>query len=120
MKSKSTVEYGKELEQYIANKLIDIGVIKARRSKGSGNKGEAGDIAGQDIMVAECKHYNTKNITIKEDVWKKLNSEIPLHSSRFPVYFLQNGSDTRLAVIDVDMFFELLDLYVNPADTDGG
>ena len=107
--SKSTVEYGKELEQYIANKFIEIGYKNARRSNGSGNKGEAGDIAGQSLATCECKHYNTKNITIKEDVWKKLNSEIPLHSSRFPIYFLQNGSDLRLAVLDVDKLFEILE-----------
>lgn len=110
---KSTVDYGKELENYIANKFIDIGFPYARRSKGSGNKGEAGDISGIDnIATCECKHTNTENITIKDKVWKKLNSEIPLHSSRFPIYFLQNGKDTRLAVLDVDKFFVILEEYL--------
>lgn len=107
--SQSNVEYGKELENYIANKFMQVGFLHARRSNGSGNKGEAGDIAGQSLAVAECKHYNTKNITIKEDVWKKLNGEIPLHSTRIPMYFLQNGSDLRLAVLNVDDLFNILE-----------
>ena len=108
---KSNSEYGRELEQYVSNKFIDLGHKYARPSKGSGNKGEAGDVSGQSLVVCECKHYNTKDITIKEDVWKKLNNEIPLHSSRFPVYFLQNGENRRLAVIDIDLFFQLLDSH---------
>ena len=111
--TQSSVDYGKELEKYIAQKFIEIGFENARRSNGSGNKGEAGDIAGQSLAVAECKHYNTKNITIKEDVWKKLNSEIPLHSTRIPMYFLQNGSDLRLAVMDVDDLFNLIEGLYN-------
>ena len=103
--NKSTVDYGKELENYVANKFIEVGFSHARRSNGSGNKGEAGDIAGQTICVAECKHRSTKDITIKEDVWKKLNGEIPLHSKRFPVYFLQNENNMRVAVLDIDEFF---------------
>ncbi len=111
-KPKTTVEYGKELEQYVANKFIEIGYKDARRSKGSGNRGEAGDLAGQDVATVECKHIDKPNITIKAKVWAKLNSEIPLHSKRFPMYVLQNGENTRLVCLDVDDFFKILKEYV--------
>lgn len=117
--AKNSVEYGKELEQYLANKFVEIGYPNARRSNGSGNKGEKGDLAGQDIIVGEAKHYNKPNITIREAVWKKLNNEIPLHSKRFPVYFLQNGSNTRLACLDVDDFFKILKEYVKNVEHTG-
>lgn len=112
MKSKkTTIDIGKELEDHIALKFQLLGYDKARRSRGSGNKGEAGDIAGQDIAVVECKKRETKNITIKEDVWQKLCNEIPLHSERFPIYFLENKNKKRWAVVDVDTLFHLLACY---------
>lgn len=112
-KPKTTVEYGRELEDYIAQKFIEIGYPYARRSKGSGNKNELGDISGIDSLACvEAKHYNKPNITIKDKTWKKLNSEIPLHSKRFPMYVLQNGENTRLVCLDVDDFFKILKEYV--------
>jgi hypothetical protein len=116
MQKKTTVDYGRELEQYVANKFIEVGYKKARRSRGSGNKGELGDIAGQEVAVAECKHYNKPNITIKESVWKKLKSEIPLHSNRFPMYVLQNGGDMRLVCLEVDDFFRILHGFLDARD----
>jgi len=102
----NTHEIGKELEQYVVNKFNDIG-IKAKRTKGSGNKGQAGDVQ-QDLFVCECKKRNTKDMTIKEDVWKKLKNEIPLHSVRLPLYCLENKNGERLAVVDLDDFFMIL------------
>jgi len=105
-------EYGNILENAVANKFMSIGYKYARPSKGSGSKGEAGDTAGQDICVTECKQRNTKDISIKIDVWKKLCKEIPLHSERFPVYFLGNKDNERFAVVDIDTFFNLLECYL--------
>ena len=110
---KTTIEIGKELEDNIAMRFQLLGYEYARRSKGSGNKGEAGDIGGQDLAVVECKKRNTKNITIKEDTWNKLCKEIPLHSDRFPVYILENMNKKRWAVIEVGKLFELLSFYVD-------
>ncbi len=108
---KTTVQVGRELENYVVELFKRI-YPKAKRSKGSGNKGQAGDIAGQDMFVVECKKRQTKNITIKEDVWKKLNNEIPLHSTRLPLYILENANGVRLAVLDVDHFFNILSVYM--------
>lgn len=108
----NTCDYGKTLEQYTANLFIDMGFKNACRSNGSGNKGSAGDISGQDLFVVECKRRNTKDITIKQDVWNKLNKEIPLHSKRKPMYVLQNEGNMRLACLDLDDFFTILKGYL--------
>jgi len=109
---KTTIEIGKELEEKVALHFQLLGYEYARRSRGSGNKGEAGDIAGQDLAVVECKKRNTKNITIKEDTWEKLCKEIPLHSERIPMYILENMNNKRWAVVEVGDLFHLLSYYV--------
>jgi hypothetical protein len=113
MKDKSTCDFGRELEDYIAQKFIDLGYPWAKRSKGSGNKGEAGDISGQDLFTCELKNRNTDSITIKEDVWQKLKSEIPLHSKRLPLYILRNKNKTTWAVMDVEDMFEIIKGWMN-------
>jgi len=107
----NTHEIGKQLEQYVVNKFNEVG-IKAKRTKGSGNKGQAGDVQ-QDCFVVECKKRNTKDITIKADVWKKLKNEIPLHSTRFPLYCLENKNGERLAVMDLEDFFNIISVWYN-------
>jgi hypothetical protein len=90
----------------------NIGYTKARPSKGSGNRGESGDISGQSLLTVECKARSTKDITIKEDVWRKLCGEIPLHSSRKPMYVLQNSNERVWCVLDLNDFFEILEGYI--------
>lgn len=110
---KSSKEYGRELEQYIANKFIELGFNDARPTKGSGSVNGDGDITGVGSTAhVECKHTNTENVTIKESVWKKLNSEIPLHSKKIPMYALQNNNNMRLICLDVDDFFSILEGYL--------
>jgi len=112
MKDKSTVDFGKELEHYIVQKFIELGYPNAKRSKGSGNQGQLGDITGQDVMVVECKNRTTKDITLKEDVWMKLINDIPLHSRRLALYILRNKNQKTWAVMDVDDFFRILKGYL--------
>lgn len=109
----NTHEIGKQLENYVVNKFLEMNIF-AKRTKGSGNKGSKGDIQ-QDYFVCECKKRNTKDITIKKDVWQKLKNEIPLHSQRIPLYCLENKSGDRFAVVDLDDFFDLLEHGVNNA-----
>ncbi len=109
---KSNCDFGKELEHFIAQKFVELGYPNARRSNGSGNKGEAGDISGQDLFTCELKNRATDSITIKEDVWQKLKSEIPLHSKRLPLYILRNKNKTTWAVMNVDDFFTILKGYL--------
>lgn len=108
MKDKSSVQFGMELETYIAQKFQELGYKFARRSNGSGNKNECGDTSGQDLFITELKNRNTKDITIKEDVWLKLLSEIPLHSKRLALYVLRNKNKKTWAVLDIEDFFKIL------------
>ena len=108
MKNKSTVEFGMELESYLSEKFKELGFPNAKRSKGSGNQGQLGDITGQDILVVEAKNRNTEDITLKQEVWAKLKSEIPLHSKRLPMYVLRNKSKQTFCVMDAEDMFTIL------------
>jgi hypothetical protein len=108
---KTRKEYGTSLEQTVANKFVDMGFKNARPSKGSGAVNRDGDVIGQPLCHVEAKQRNTKNITLKEDVWLKLCNEIPLHSEKFPLYVLGNANNKKWAVIDLDDFFRLLECY---------
>lgn len=110
MKTKRELGYG--LENYVADCFINAGYDKARPSKGSGNRGELGDVAGQDLFVVEAKKRTTKNITIKSDVWKKLCNEIPLHSKRMPMYVLENSEKQFWCVLQPKDFFTVLEGYL--------
>ena len=112
MKEQSTVDFGKELEEYIAFKFQELGYKNARRSNGSGNKGSLGDISGQDLAIVECKNRNTEDITIKKEVWDKLVSEIPLHSKRLPMYVLRNKAKQTFCLLQVDDMFNILKGYL--------
>jgi Holliday junction resolvase len=108
MKDKSTCDFGKELEDYIAQKFQELGFTHAKRSKGSGNQGQLGDITGQDIMIVECKNRTSQDITLKEEVWDKLKAEIPLHSKRLPMYVLRNKNKKTWVVMDAEDIFKIL------------
>ena len=102
----STHEIGKELENYVCEKFKEIG-LNAYPSNGSGNKGSVGDISGVPFGI-ECKKRNTKDITIKEEIWNKLVNEIPLSSERKPLYILENKNKKRWVCMDINDFFNLI------------
>jgi Holliday junction resolvase len=107
----STHDFGRELENYICEKFKELN-INAYPSNGSGNKGSVGDISGQDLFGIEAKNRNTKDITIKEDIWNKLCNEIPYHSERKPMYVLGNKNKQRWVVMNIEDFFEILKGYL--------
>lgn len=104
----NTRELGKKLENYIAEKFKEIGYPNACPSNGSGQCGSVGDISGVKDFAVECKLRNTKDITVKEDVWNKLVTEIPLSSERVPLYILENKNRQRWVVLDVEDFFNII------------
>jgi len=104
----NTRALGKKLENYIAEKFKEIGYKNARPSNGSGQCGSVGDISGVKDFAVEAKKRNTKDITIKEDVWNKLLNEIPLSSERIPLYVLENKNKKRWVVMDVEDWFNLI------------
>lgn len=98
-------------QEYIAEHLKKIDPY-ARSTKGSGNKGEQGDVNNKVGLTIECKHRNTKSVTINYETWKKLCEEIPLHSERIPLLALQNKDKKKWAILDLNdflnMYMELL------------
>jgi len=117
MKEKTTVEIGKELESYIVQKMLEIG-IQASRTKGSGNQGQISDINNPYLCI-ECKNRNTQDITLKEDVWDKLKAEIPLHSKRLPMYVLRNKNQKTWCVMEANDMFTILKGWIASKDEDG-
>ena len=105
---KSNVQFGMELENYIAEKFKELGYKNACRSNGSGNKGSLGDISGIDSLVVEAKNRNTESVTIKMETWDKLKSSIPLHSNRLPMLVLRNKNKQTFCVMDAEDFFTIL------------
>jgi Holliday junction resolvase len=102
----NTVEFGKELEDYIVQTFLEIG-IQASRTKGSGNQGQISDINNPYFCI-ECKNRNTQDITLKEEVWDKLKAEIPLHSKRLPMYVLRNKNQKTWCVMEANDMFTIL------------
>lgn len=98
-----------QLEDYTAQRLKELDPY-CRHSKASGgNCGENGDIYfSKNIGVHfEMKQRNTESVTIKKDVWEKLNSEIPLGVQKIPVLALENKDKKRWAVLDLDDFINI-------------
>jgi hypothetical protein len=107
MKELTPREFGSKLEKDIVNAFESIG-LKAKRTNGSGNQMAKGDVQVEDLFICEAKARNTKDITVKSDVWNKLKSEIPLHSKRLPLYILRNQHNDTLVCLDLNDFIEIL------------
>ena len=95
-------------EDFIVERLKEIDPF-CRPTIGSGNKGEKTDIKTDCGLGIEAKQRNTKSVTIDNEVWSKLCSEIPLHADRIPMLALENKEGKRWAVLDLDDF---LNLYI--------
>jgi len=93
-------------QEYIAEILNEIDP-HARSTKGSGNKGEQGDVNNKVGLTIECKLRNTKSAQINVEQWKDLLDEIPLHSERIPLLALKNKEGRKWAVLDLDDFLTM-------------
>jgi len=105
---KSTKDKGKSLERYVADRLSEILSENCMPTKASGASTQLGDILCSKFII-ECKKRNTKDITVKEDVWEKLLSELPMGSIRIPLYILENKNKKRWVVLDLKDFFRILE-----------
>lgn len=102
----NTRKIGKSLEQYVAYMLQDIDP-KSRPSKNSGADNEIGDVINK-FFIIECKKRNTKDITVKKDVWDKLCSIVPIGSQKVPLYVLENNTKDRFVVLDIKDFIRII------------
>lgn len=97
-----------KLQWYVADKFKELGDKYARPTKGSGNGNENADIYTTFPYMVECKERNTKDITIKINVWEKNKADIPLNSPQIPLLVLENKDGKRFCVIEADDFFNIL------------
>ena len=104
---KNLRQYGNELEDFIVSKLKPIDKW-AKRSSTSGAKGMQSDIICNDFYI-ECKRRNTKDFTIKEDIWNKLKLALPVHTHKKPLYITENKNSLRLVTLDIEDFFTILE-----------
>jgi hypothetical protein len=98
-------EFGKRLQDQVADMFKDI-FPKARSTSGSGNRGEHGDVQ-QPWFIIECKARFTDSITISRNVWRKLNSDIPIGSKRLPLYIIENKHGEQFAVLSLVDFIDI-------------
>lgn len=99
-------EIGNKLEQYVLDKVKEIDP-QARLSRGSGCGNDYADITCNFAYI-EAKKRNTKDFTIKEEVWNHLNSNLPINTNKFCFMVHENINGKRLVTLDVEDFFRLL------------
>ena len=99
-------EIGKKLEEYVLAKIKEIDP-EARLSRNSGASNDYSDITCKFAFI-ECKKRNTKNFTIKEDVWNHLNNNLPINTKKICFMVHENKNGKRLVTLDLEDFFEIL------------
>ena len=99
-------EIGKKLEEYVLSKVKEIDP-QARLSRGSGCGNDYSDITCNFAFI-ETKKRNTKDFTIKEDVWLHLNNNLPINTKKFCFLVNENVNGRRLITLDVEDFFRIL------------
>ena len=104
MKNKRQI--GKLLEEYILVKVKEIDP-QARLSRGSGCGNDYSDITCNFAFI-ECKKRNTKDFTIKEDVWLHLNNNLPINTKKYCFMVHENVNGRRLVTLDCEDFFRLI------------
>lgn len=103
---KTNREKGSELERYIAYKFEPI-YKYSRPTRASGaTPVEKGDVKNPYFAI-ECKNWDTKSFSIKNDVWEKLEYEAA-RDSKDPLYVVENSSGHKLAIMGVEDYFNLL------------
>jgi hypothetical protein len=103
---KNKREIGAKLEEYILFKVKELDP-QARLSRGSGCGNDYSDITCNFAFI-ECKKRNTKDYTIKEDVWLHLNNNLPINTNKYCFMVHENKNGKRLITLDVEDFFRLI------------
>lgn len=101
---KTKKQLGNTFEEVVVQLITPIDKY-ARRTRGSGNGNEIGDVSNKYFYI-ECKKRSTKHITIKQDVWYKLCASVTIGSNKTPIYCLENSEGDQFAVLDLKTFFK--------------
>jgi Holliday junction resolvase len=102
----NTRQIGRKLESFVADYLKEIDST-ARPTKNSGASNQIADILNLYFYI-ECKKRNTENITIKSKTWRKLCNEIPVGSTKIPLYINSNVHNETFVSLDIKDFINIL------------
>ena len=96
-----------QLEEFVCQELKELDPY-IRRTKGSGNKGEKGDIKFSTNLGLhiECKCYKTKS-PFQQKWLDKVNEEIPLHSDKIGIVITENKDGDKIVHFGWQDFFEI-------------
>jgi len=68
---------------------------------------ESGDYVYENVIVHNCKDWNTASFSIKDDVWRGLKTQAA-REMKDPVYIVENSKGNRLAIMDLEDWFDLI------------
>jgi len=94
------------LEAYVAERLKNIYKYSRPTIASGATPVEKGDIKNPYFAI-ECKIRNTDSVSIKNPVWEEIRG-IAAREHKDPVYIIQNKKGHRLAVMDLEDWFELV------------
>jgi len=101
-----------KLEMYVAAMLEPIYKYSRPTIASGATPVEKGDIKNPYFLI-ECKDWNTKSFSIKDDVWQIVKVQAA-RDYKDPVYVVENETGNRLAIMDLNdwfnMVYELIEL----------
>ena len=101
-------EKGKQLELFVAEKLKEITgdftIRPTKASSGGSHNTEIGDIMSKDFYI-ECKNHKGKFFSKK--VWQDLLNQVPLNSTKIPLYIIENEIEGKLVCLTFADFCRL-------------
>ena len=103
----NTKQIGDRLENFVLTCLLKFDST-LHRTIASGAKSEKSDISGQ-FWRMELKSRNTKDISVKQKVWNKLCSEIPVGKNQVPLYIIENASKEKFVVMNFADFIRYME-----------
>jgi len=96
-----------QLEEWICEKLKELDPY-IRRTKGSGNKGEKGDLKFSTNLGLHIEAKYRDLLSVYNQRWlEKCEEEIPLHVNKIAVVITENKEGKRVAHLDAEDFIEL-------------
>ena len=103
---------GRKLEEAVAAGLREafpqLDWIRPTKASGGGEHNtELGDVICP-FAVIECKNHNKKDITFSMNTWLKLCNEIPMNSTKIPLYITRYQNKEDFVMMKFSDFIQLL------------
>ena len=95
-------ENGTELENWVLEQFKNDKL--ARLSRASGGSNDIGDVVCSDYFI-ECKNWNKKNVNLSMKTWNHLINQLPISTTKIPIYVYKNNEGKRFVVLSAEDFF---------------